>query len=186
MPPKACPGAEAARTRHDRPKLMFFLALARARLLDLLWIFQSGHPRRQGPAPRRLRSGIPQMATGDSSNGSPVSPPTDWRRQAAELLPAWFAERLAQEGTRFGVLLGTGHVLIVDEVRNVRAAPGGQVWLDVEIIVPFKKEGFPWGHFPLVKLSADERANSSINAAHIVAVVEVDTWEVPPLQPSDD
>ena len=35
-------------------------------------------------------------------------------------------------------------------------------------------------------LSADERANSSINAAHIVAVVEVDTWEVPPLQPSDD
>ena len=52
--------------------------------------------------------------------------------------------------------------------------------------MPFKKEGFPWGHFPLVKLSADERANSSINAAHIVAVVEVDTWEVPPLQPSDD
>ena len=97
------------------------------------------------------------MATGDSSNGRPASPPTDWRRQAAELLPAWFAERLAQEGTRFGVLLGTGHVLIVDQVRNVRAAPGGQVWLDVEI-----------------------------NAAHIVAVVEVDTWEVPPLQPSDD
>jgi hypothetical protein len=50
------------------------------------------------------------------------------------------------------------------------------VWLDVEIIVPFKKEGFPWGHFPLVKLSADERANSSINAAHIVAVVEVDFY----------
>jgi hypothetical protein len=25
-----------------------------------------------------------------------------------------------------------------------------------------------------------------MNAAHIVAVVEVDTWEVPPLQPSDD
>ena len=125
------------------------------------------------------------MATGDHY-GRPASPPTDWRRQATELLPAWFAERLAQEGTRFGVLLGTGHVLIVDEVRNVRAAPGGQVWLDVEIIVPFKKDGFPWGHFPLVQLSADERANSSINAAHIVAVVEVDTWEVPPLQPSDD
>ncbi len=126
------------------------------------------------------------MATDDHSNGRPASPPTDWRRQAADLLPAWFAERLAQEGTRFGVLLATGHVLIVDQVRNVRGAPGGHVWLDVEIVVPFKKDGFPWGHFPLVKLSADERANSSINAAHIVAVVEVDTWEVPPLQPSDD
>lgn len=104
----------------------------------------------------------------------------------AELLPAWFAERIAEDGTRFGVLLGTGHVLIVDRVRGVRSAAGGQVWLDVEIIVPFKKDGFPWGHFPLVKLSAEERAISSINAAHIVAVVEVDTWEVPPLQPSDE
>ena len=186
MPPKACPGTRPPPARGTIAPARLLLARARARLLDLLWIFKSGHPWRQGPAPRRLRSGIPQMATGDSSNGSPVSPPTDWRRQAAELLPAWFAERLAQEGTRFGVLLGTGHVLIVDQVRNVRAAPGGQVWLDVEIIVPFKKEGFPWGHFPLVKLSADERANSSINAAHIVAVVEVDTWEVPPLQPSND
>jgi hypothetical protein len=37
-----------------------------------------------------------------------------------------------------------------------------------------------------VKLSAEERAISSINTAHIVAVVEVDTWEVPPLQPSDE
>ena len=126
------------------------------------------------------------MASGDHSNGRHDQPPADWRQRVADLLPSWFAERLAEDGTRFGVLLGTGHVLIVDRVRGVRAAAGGQVWLDVEIIVPFKKDGFPWGHFPLVKLSADERALSSINAAHIVAVVEVDTWEVPPLQPSDE
>lgn len=126
------------------------------------------------------------MATGIPPSSRPDASSPDWRRQAADLLPAWFAERIAQDGTRFGVLLATGHVLIVDRVRHVRGAPGGQVWLDVEIIVPFKKDGFPWGHFPLVKLSADERANSSINAAHVVAVVEVDTWEVPPLQPSDD
>jgi len=81
----------------------------------------------------------------------------------------------------------TGHVLIVDRVRDVRAVnDGAVVWLDVEIIVPFKKDGFPWGHFPLIKLSADERAICSLNAAHIVAIVEVDTWEVPPLQPSDE
>ena len=105
------------------------------------------------------------MATGDHHNGRDSSPTTDWRRQVGDLLPAWFAERLAQEGTRFGVLLGTGHVLIVDQVRNVRAAPGGQVWLDVEIIVPFKKDGFPWGHFPLVKLSADGTVLAEVTAA---------------------
>ena len=103
------------------------------------------------------------------------------------LLPAWIAERLSGEPSRFGVLLITGHVLIVDRVRDVRAVnDGAVVWLDVEIIVPFKKDGFPWGHFPLIKLSADERAICSLNAAHIVAIVEVDTWEVPPLQPSDE
>ena len=105
---------------------------------------------------------------------------------SADLLPAWFAERIAGDAARFGVLLATGHVLIVDRVRSVRGVPGGAVWIDVEIIVPFKKEGFPWGHFPLIKLSADERAVCSLNAAHVVAVVEVDTWEVPPLQPSED
>jgi len=126
------------------------------------------------------------MAPDSPTTGQPGTPPGDSRPPHADLLPGWFAERISRDGTRFGVLLATGHVLIVDRVRSVRAAIGGQVWLDVEIIVPFKKEGFPWGHFPLVKLSADERAISSINAAHIVAVVEVDTWEVPPLQPSDD
>ena len=74
------------------------------------------------------------MATGDHHNGRDSSPTTDWRRQVGDLLPAWFAERLAQEGTRFGVLLGAGQVLIVDRVRNVRAAPGGRVWLDGEMI----------------------------------------------------
>jgi len=122
----------------------------------------------------------------DDNAGKPSDSPPHRFGASADLLPAWFAERIAGEAARFGVLLATGHVLIVDRVRSVRGVPGGAVWIDVEIIVPFKKEGFPWGHFPLIKLSADERAVCSLNAAHVVAVVEVDTWEVPPLQPSED
>jgi len=68
-------------------------------------------------------------------------------------------------------------------VRHVRQSPAGQVWIDVELLIPFKKDGFPWGHFPLVKRTSEDRAAGSINAAHVVALVEVDTWEVPPLQP---
>ena len=102
----------------------------------------------------------------------------------AAFLPAWLAERLAAGPARFGVLMITGHVLVVDRSGRVRQSPAGQVWLDVEVLVPFKKDGFPWGHFPLVKRTADDRAAAAINAAHVVALVEVDTWEVPPLQPS--
>ena len=102
------------------------------------------------------------------------------------LLPAWLAERLAAGPGRFGFLLVTGHVIVVDAIRQVRRTPGEQVWIDVEFLIPFKKDGFPWGYFPLVKRSSEERALSSINAAHVVAVVEVDTWEVPPLQPSEE
>jgi len=122
----------------------------------------------------------------DENSSSPSDTAPHRFGASADLLPAWFAERIAGDAARFGVLLATGHVLIVDRVRSVRGVPGGAVWIDVEIIVPFKKEGFPWGHFPLIKLSADERAVCSLNAAHVVAVVEVDTWEVPPLQPSED
>ncbi len=122
------------------------------------------------------------MRTHDGSDGnaSTGSGGADWA-----LLPAWLSERLDAGPGRFGVLLATGHVLVVDAVRHVRQA-GGHLWLDVEILIPFKKEGFPWGHFPLVKRSADERATCTLNAAHVVAVVEVDTWEVPPLVPSDE
>lgn len=103
-------------------------------------------------------------------------------------LPAWLTSRLAEGPARFGVLLHTGHVLVVDSIRHLRFSAGAQgiVWLDVEIVVPFKKEGFPWGHFPLVKRTEGDRATCSINLAHVVAVVEVDTWEVPPLQPSEE
>ena len=126
------------------------------------------------------------MAGSDASNGRPDRPsPADWRKSAG-LLPAWFTERMAAGPCRFALLLATGQVLVVDAVRDLRQSTGGQVWLDVEIIVPFKKDGFPWGHVPLIKLSADERAICSINAAHVVAAVEVDTWDVPPLQPSED
>ena len=106
-------------------------------------------------------------------------------KETRDLLPAWLSERIASGPARFGVLLVTGHVLVVDRVRHVRDS-GKQVWIDVEILVPFKKEGFPWGHFPLVKRSDGDRATCSLNASHVVALVEVDTWEVPPLEPSDE
>lgn len=118
----------------------------------------------------------------------PARPPKVDADVGESPLPSWLTARLAEGPARFGVLLHTGHVLVVDSIRQLRipAAAQGIVWLDVEIVVPFKKEGFPWGHFPLVKRTEGDRATCSINLAHVVAMVEVDTWEVPPLQPSEE
>lgn len=122
--------------------------------------------------------------TDSSGNGRPA--PAPQARVDASLLPEWLAARLASGPARFGILLVTGHVVVIDAVRHVRMSPAGQVWIDVELLVPFKKDGFPWGHFPLVKRTAQDRAAGSINAAHVVALVEVDTWEVPPLEPAPE
>jgi len=112
--------------------------------------------------------------------------PELWRGTARELLPCWFTDRILSEPGRFGALLDTRQVLIIDAIKGVRQAPNGIIWLDVELVVPYRKEGFPWGHFPVLKSCAPDRATCSINAAHIVAVVEVDTWELPPLEPDHD
>ena len=112
--------------------------------------------------------------------------PDRLRSMAEELLPCWFTTRIAAEPGRFGVLLHTRLVLIIDAIKAVRQGPNGMVWLDAEIVVPHRKDSFPWGHFPVLKSSGADRAMCSINVAHIVAVVEVDTWELPPLEPSID
>jgi len=90
--------------------------------------------------------------------------------KAHELLPSWFTDRLAGEPARFSLLLDTRHVLVIDGVTGVRQAANGDVWIDVEMLVPFRKDGFPWGHFPVVKTAAPDRAMCSINAARVVAV----------------
>ncbi|MFM8282214.1 MAG: hypothetical protein ACKOCW_01545 [Planctomycetaceae bacterium] len=108
------------------------------------------------------------------------------RRPIQELLPAWFTDRIAAAPCRMALLLATSQVLVVDRIRAVREAPGGAVWIDVELMIPHRKDGFPWGHFPVIKSSSPDRALCSINAAHVVAVVEVDTWELPPLEPQPE
>jgi len=109
-----------------------------------------------------------------------------WRGTGLELLPCWFADRILPEPGRFGALLDTRQVLVIDAIKAVRQGPNGMIWLDVELVIPHRKDGFPWGHFPVLKSSAPDRATCSINVAHIVAVVEVDTWELPPLEPTQD
>ena len=119
-----------------------------------------------------------QNANGKREENAPCS--------AGDLLPAWFAERIAKEPARFGVLLATRQVLIIDGVKGVRQTADGGVWLDVELVIPHRKDGFPWGHFPVLKSSGPDRAMCTIAVAHVVAIVEVDTWEIPPLEPSGE
>jgi hypothetical protein len=120
------------------------------------------------------------MDDGRRPNGDGTHP------AARDLLPGWFAERIAKEPARFGVLLVTRHVLIIDGVSAVRQAADGSVWIDAELVIPHRKDGFPWGHFPVLKSSGAARALCTVAAAHVVAIVEVDTWEIPPLEPAGE
>lgn len=149
------------------------------------------------PVPRG-RCGLPPIveecqsaAGGDAALLETTKRMTDDRRTdgdgartaAKELLPNWLADRMAREPARFGVLLVTRQVLIVDGVRAVRQTADGAVWIEAELLIPHRKDGFPWGHFPVLKSSGPDRALCTVAAAHIVAIVEVDTWEIPPLEP---
>lgn len=109
-----------------------------------------------------------------------------WQEVAREVLPSWFIDRITTEPGRFALLLDTRQVLIIDAIHAVRRGSSGMVWVDVELVVPFRKEGFPWGHFPVIKSTGADRARCSVNAAQIVAVVEVDPWDLPPLDMASD
>lgn len=109
-----------------------------------------------------------------------------WQDVAREVLPSWFVDRITAETGRFALLLDTRQVLIIDAIHAVRRGSSGMVWMDVELVVPFRKDGFPWGHFPVIKSTGPDRARCSVNAAQIVAVVEVDPWDLPPLDMTSD
>jgi hypothetical protein len=45
--------------------------------------------------------------------------------KAQRLLPAWFVPRMMDDCWFFGLMLETGHLLVIEQVLDVRAGPGG-------------------------------------------------------------
>lgn len=97
---------------------------------------------------------------------------------AEKLLPAWFIRRMMTDRWTYGLMLTSGHVMVIDRISSIRQAADGTIWLDVEMqqkkkdlrLEPELRE-IP-SNFKYL-LSPTERNLASINAAHIIAAFEL-------------
>jgi hypothetical protein len=53
--------------------------------------------------------------------------------RAVRLLQPWFITRMMDDNWLFGLLLDTGHLLVIHKILDVKEDGPGGVWLDVEM-----------------------------------------------------
>ncbi|MDJ0388867.1 hypothetical protein QMO56_12150 [Roseomonas sp. E05] len=84
-------------------------------------------------------------------------------------MPAWFSGRMMADDWRFGLLLSTGQVMLIQRIEAVHLSPHGVVLMDVDMLR--EAEGFaaPGG----VLVAPTGRVRATVNLAHIVAAFEV-------------
>lgn len=123
---------------------------------------------------RRIRREWKAARDGDTNeeladhSGELAETMAEWMR----LLPAWLTARIGGDTWFFGLLMSTGHVLAVESITNVRMGADGSVWLDVWLIPDGWEPHRNIAGAPLVT-SPTNRTTASINAAHIVAAMEL-------------
>lgn len=83
----------------------------------------------------------------------------------------WFIERMASDDWHFGLLMITGHTLLIQNIVGVSKDESGNFWIDANLeIGEIGPHGVPGGK-PIT--SPTSRTIVSINAAHIVAAFEM-------------
>jgi hypothetical protein len=96
--------------------------------------------------------------------------------RVAHLLPAWFVRHMSTAVGRFGLLLATGNVLLVEMVLDVTQAADGALWLDVRLARHDPGDTQPIG-WPACVGSPTPHATCSVAVAHVVCAVDLgDTW----------
>ncbi|HZF51300.1 MAG TPA: hypothetical protein VE093_21730 [Polyangiaceae bacterium] len=88
-----------------------------------------------------------------------------------KLLPAWFVPRMMGDSWYFGLLLTTGQVMAAQTIQKVSQAANGDIWIDVELCDHTPSQGDFGG--ARVIAAPTSRRTASVNASHIVAVVEL-------------
>ncbi|PHK94477.1 hypothetical protein CR162_13385 [Pseudoroseomonas rhizosphaerae] len=96
-----------------------------------------------------------------------IDGPNDLR--LGEVMPAWFAGRMLADEWKFGLLLSTGQTMLISRIEAVHLAPGGQVLLDVEMLLEAEGVVAPG---PVLMAPAG-RPRATVNLAHVVAAFEV-------------
>lgn len=91
----------------------------------------------------------------------------------ADLLPAWFCDRMFNDQWAFGLLLVTGEVLGISTITGVTRDANGGLWLDVEMLGKDADDWLPDFYGKAVMTAPTKRLEASINAAHVVCAFEL-------------
>jgi len=95
----------------------------------------------------------------------------DWSK-AAEILPAWYTERMMSDHWLFGLLTSDGRTLVI---KRITALSDDGKWMDVELST---NDGIPlsgYGEGNHVFAISDDRTKASIQVSNIVAAIELQT-----------
>lgn len=90
---------------------------------------------------------------------------------SADLLPAWFIERMTGDFWHFGLMTSRGTIICISEINRVYQSADGSVWIDVEL-----ENARDSGYHENVANSftaPTSRTSASINTRHIVAAFEI-------------
>lgn len=92
--------------------------------------------------------------------------------KAAEVLPAWYTERMMQDYWLFGLLMRDGRTMAIKQITAI--SDDGR-WMDVELAEANEVENLSnqWG--PFVTAIAHDRLKASLQISTIVAAVELQT-----------
>lgn len=90
------------------------------------------------------------------------------------LLPGWLTERMMHDTWEFGLITAGGLCLCIHHIDRVWRAADGGVWLDVTFLGDVPDGLDDWPGLKMVAAPTD-RTHGSVNAAHIVAALELGT-----------
>jgi len=92
--------------------------------------------------------------------------------RAAEILPAWYTQRMMQDDWLFGLLTATGQMIAIKRITSL--SDDGK-WMDVELADKDEAAGVVDYPIELVHAVAADRRTASVQISGIVAAIELQT-----------
>lgn len=92
--------------------------------------------------------------------------------KASEVLPAWYTARMMRDNWLFGLLTSDGRIVVI---KQITAISDDGKWMDVQLAETDEVEGIKFGGGTFICAVAADRVQASLQIAHIVAALDLQT-----------
>ena len=92
--------------------------------------------------------------------------------KATEVLPAWYTARMMDDDWLFGLLTNDGRIVAI---KQITAISDDGKWMDVQLAETDEVEGIKFGGGTFICAVAADRVQASLQIAHIVAALDLQT-----------